>query len=136
MLEISRDFTIEAAHYLPQAPLGHKCQRLHGHSFRITVALRGEVKQPEGWVTDFAAIDAAFAPLHEQLDHRYLNEVEGLENPTSENLAAWLCKRLEGALPGLRSVSVAENCHSAATCFVEQGKRRPWWKNPDSWTRR
>lgn len=113
MIELSRTFTIEAAHLLPNAPAGHKCRRLHGHSFRITVCVCGEICQPQGWVIDFADIEDAFAPLHERLDHRYLNEVEGLENPTSENLAIWIWRGLAERLDGLSSVEVAESCRSA-----------------------
>src|SRR5437762_2735443 len=80
----------EAAHRLPRVPTGHKCARLHGHSYRVEVHISGPVNPEYGWVTDFADIKAAFAPVHETLDHRYLNEIEGLENPTSENLARWV----------------------------------------------
>ena len=87
-MEIYKEFGFEAAHLLPNVPEGHKCARLHGHSFRVTVHVEGEPGPETGWVMDFAELSEAFAPLHEQLDHRYLNEVEGLENPTSELLAA------------------------------------------------
>ncbi len=109
-MELSRTFQIEAAHRLPYAPDGHRCRRLHGHSFQITVTYVGEVVEPEGWVFDFSDIDAAFEPLRERLDHHYLNEVEGLENPTSENLAIWLWGALFDALPGLSAVEVGETC--------------------------
>src|SRR3954471_863290 len=82
--EIFREFTFEAAHRLPNVPEGHKCARLHGHSYRVEVRVSGEVGTETGWVVDFAEIKAAFRPLHETLDHHYLNEVHGLENPTSE----------------------------------------------------
>ena len=110
-MEIFREFTFEAAHRLPHVPEGHKCARLHGHSFRVELHVRGEVDPVTGWVMDFADIKAAFAPLHDALDHRYLNEVEGLDNPTSENLARWIWARLEGALP-LARVVVRETCTS------------------------
>ena len=84
-MELFKEFTIEAAHRLPNAPVGHKCQRLHGHSFRIELHVRGSVEADTGWIMDFGDIKQAFQPLYEQLDHHYLNEVEGLENPTSEN---------------------------------------------------
>jgi 6-pyruvoyltetrahydropterin/6-carboxytetrahydropterin synthase len=87
--EISRSFRFEAAHLLPHAPDRHKCRRLHGHSFYVTVFVSSvDLTQPEGWVCDFAEISDAWAPLHDQLDHRYVNEITGLENPTSELLAA------------------------------------------------
>ena len=116
-MEIFKRFTIEAAHRLPHAPPGHKCQRLHGHSFRIEIHVRGDVQPAAGWVMDFADIKAAFQPLYEQLDHRYLNEVEGLSNPTSENLATWIWQRLQPSLPGLSKVVVRETCTSG--CVYE-----------------
>ena len=118
-MEIFRHFTIEAAHCLPHAPPGHKCQRLHGHSFQIDIHLRGEVQSEPGWVMDFADIKTAFQPLYDQLDHHYLNEVEGLSNPTSENLAMWIWQRLQPSLPGLCKVVVHETCTSGC---VYEGK--------------
>lgn len=111
-MEIFKEFTFEAAHRLPNVPPGHKCARLHGHSFRCEVHVGGAVGQGTGWVMDFADIKAAFEPLHKQLDHNYLNEIEGLSNPTSENLARWIWTRLERELPGLSAVLVRETCTS------------------------
>lgn len=108
--EIVRTFTFEAAHRLPNVPNGHKCHRLHGHSFSVDVAVAGPIGETSGWVMDFADIKAAWAPLHDALDHRYLNEVDGLENPTSELLATWIWSRLLPALPGLSRIVVAETC--------------------------
>jgi 6-pyruvoyltetrahydropterin/6-carboxytetrahydropterin synthase len=101
---------VQAAHSLPHAPEGHKCRRLHGHSFAVTINVTGPLTQPEGWVCDFADLTEAWRPLHDQLDHRHLNEIAGLENPTSEILAAWIWKRLLLALPALAAVEVAETC--------------------------
>lgn len=109
-VDIFKTFTIESAHRLPRVPEGHKCARLHGHSFRIEVHVSGAVSEREGWVMDFADISRAFKPLFEQLDHRYLNEVDGLENPTSENLARWVWARLKPQLPGLSRVVIHETC--------------------------
>lgn len=111
-MEIYKEFTFEAAHHLPNVPADHKCRRLHGHSFQATIYVAGEVGSESGWVIDFAEIKQAFDPLFEQLDHRYLNEVEGLENPTSENLAVWIWQRLKPALPGLSKVAIKETCTS------------------------
>ena len=111
-MEIFKQFSIEAAHWLPNVPPGHKCARMHGHSFQIQVHVRGPVDSHLGWVMDFADIKAAFAPIEEQIDHRCLNEVEGLENPTSENLARWLWKQLLPALPMLSKIVVQETCTS------------------------
>jgi 6-pyruvoyltetrahydropterin/6-carboxytetrahydropterin synthase len=113
-LEIYKIFTIEAAHRLPALPSTHKCSRLHGHSFQIEVRLRGPVTE-SGWVQDFADISQAFSPLFQQLDHSYLNEIAGLENPTSENLAKWVWQRLKPTLPLLSEVSVRETCTAGCT---------------------
>ena len=111
-MEIFKVFTVEAAHRLPNVPEAHKCRRLHGHSFRIEVRVRGPVGPQSGWVQDFAELTRAFEPLHERLDHRYLNEVPGLENPTSENLARWVWRELKPALPLLAEVVVHETCNA------------------------
>jgi 6-pyruvoyltetrahydropterin/6-carboxytetrahydropterin synthase len=112
-MDISKTFHIEAAHRLPNVPPGHKCARLHGHSFAIEVHVKGPVDPELGWVMDFADMKAAFAPLFERIDHRYLNEVSGLENPTSENLARWVWNELKPRLPLLDHVIVHETCTSA-----------------------
>ena len=111
-MELYKEFGFEAAHLLPNVPEGHKCARLHGHSFRVRVTVVGPVGGRSGWVMDFAELKAAWRPLHERLDHRYLNDVEGLENPTSENLARWIWRALAGSLPGLAAVEVRETCTS------------------------
>jgi 6-pyruvoyltetrahydropterin/6-carboxytetrahydropterin synthase len=111
-MEIYKEFHFEAAHRLPNVAEGHKCARLHGHSFHVRICIAGEVGESSGWVMDFGDVKAAFAPLHEQLDHHYLNEIEGLENPTSENIARWIWQRLEGELPGLSGVEIRETCTS------------------------
>jgi 6-pyruvoyltetrahydropterin/6-carboxytetrahydropterin synthase len=111
-MEIFKEFRIEAAHRLPQVPAGHKCARLHGHSFRVGLHLAGPLDPRLGWVRDFADVGAAFAPLFAQLDHHYLNEVPGLENPTSEQLAVWIWQRLKPALPELARVVIHETCTS------------------------
>jgi len=109
-MEIYKTFRIEAAHKLPNVPPGHKCGRLHGHSFEISVHVEGPVGEKTGWVQDFAEIKQAFAPIDAQLDHNYLNDIEGLENPTSENLAIWVWQRLKPALANLSKVAVKETC--------------------------
>jgi len=119
-MEIFKSFTFESAHRLPNVPADHKCARLHGHSFRVEIAVRGPVGETTGWVMDFARIKEAFAPLHDQLDHRLLNEVEGLENPTSEHIAVWIWDRLLPALPGLSRVTVHETCTSGCTYQGEE----------------
>jgi 6-pyruvoyltetrahydropterin/6-carboxytetrahydropterin synthase len=109
-VQIYKRFTFEAAHFLPNAPEGHKCRRLHGHSFAVELHVAGPVGEASGWVMDFGDLKKAFRPLYEQLDHRLLNEVEGLENPTSENVARWIWQRLAPQLPGLAKVVVQETC--------------------------
>jgi len=105
---IVRDMHFEAAHSLPNVPEGHKCKRLHGHNFRCEIHVTGDVDPVRGWVVDFDDLRRAFAPLREQLDHRYLNEIEGLDNPTSENLARWIWQRLKPELPGLSCIVLYE----------------------------
>jgi 6-pyruvoyltetrahydropterin/6-carboxytetrahydropterin synthase len=109
-MDVFKEFTFEAAHRLPNVPSSHKCARLHGHSFRVEIHVRGSVGDSSGWVMDFADLKTAFQPLYDQLDHNYLNEIEGLSNPTSENLARWIWRRLRPSLPGLCQVTVRETC--------------------------
>ena len=113
-MEIFKILRFEAAHLLPNAPEGHKCGRLHGHSYRVEVHVAGRFAEESGWVIDFAEIKAAFRPLEKQLDHRYLNEVEGLENPTSEVLVRWIWRRLKPELPGLSKLVLFETCTAGA----------------------
>ena len=113
-MNIFKAFTLESAHRLPHVPAGHKCARIHGHSFRVEVHLSGELDPQVGWVQDFADIKFAFQPLFEQLDHNYLNEIAGLDNPTSENLAKWVWDRLKPGLPLLSKVVVHETCTCGA----------------------
>lgn len=114
-VELSREFRFEAAHRLPKVPEGHKCRRLHGHSYKIGVEVSGEVDPETGWLIDFAEIKEAWKPLEDRLDHYYLNEIEGLSNPTSEVLARWIWERLEPRLPQLSALTVHETCTSACT---------------------
>jgi 6-pyruvoyltetrahydropterin/6-carboxytetrahydropterin synthase len=111
-MEIFKLFTIEAAHRLPFVPVGHKCSRLHGHSFQIEVHVRGPLDPRLGWVIDFDDVKVAFKPVEDKIDHHYLNEVEGLENPTSENLARWIWRQLQSSLPSLSKIVVRETCTS------------------------
>lgn len=114
-MEIFRVFTVEAAHRLPLVPAGHKCARLHGHSFRIEVHVGGPVDPATGWVMDFADLKQAFAPTFERLDHHYLNDIEGLENPTSENLARWVWEQVKPVVPGLTRIVIHETCTSGCS---------------------
>ena len=116
-MEIWKKFTFEAAHMLPNVPDGHKCKRLHGHSYYVHIHVTGEPDPELGWIIDFADIAEAFRPLWKQLDHNYLNEIEGLENPTSEVIATWIWARLKPNLPLLSKVVVGETC--TAGCVYE-----------------
>jgi len=119
-MEIWKDFTFEAAHRLPNLPDGHKCARLHGHSFRTRIFVQGPLDPTLGWVTDFADIKAAFKDLEDRLDHHYLNEIEGLGNPTSENIAIWIWNRLKPRLQNLSKIVVRETCTSGCVYRGEQ----------------
>jgi 6-pyruvoyltetrahydropterin/6-carboxytetrahydropterin synthase len=114
-MEIFKEFTFESAHRLPDVAEDHPCHRLHGHSYRVAVHVEGKLGSDTGWVQDFGDIGAAFAPLRQVLDHRYLNDVPGLENPTSELLAIWIWDRVRVSLPGLSQVTVRETTTSGCT---------------------
>jgi len=109
-MDIYKQFTFEAAHLLPNAPAEHKCRRLHGHSYRVTVVVGGAVGTESGWVMDFGEIKSAFAACKDALDHHYLNEIPGLENPTAEHLAIWIWRRLAPRLPALSEIRIDETC--------------------------
>ncbi len=111
-MELRKTFQFEAAHLLPLLPATHKCRRLHGHSFQAEIVVERDCDPKLGWVMDYADITKAFKPYWEKLDHHYLNEVPGLENPTSENIAAWIWQRLKPKLPLLTEITVAETCQS------------------------
>lgn len=109
-MEIYKEFQFEAAHYLPHLPENHKCSRIHGHSYRVRVYVSAPLEPETGWIMDFADIKKAFSPVYLQLDHYLLNDIEGLENPTSENLAKWIWSRTKPLLPELTRVEVMETC--------------------------
>jgi 6-pyruvoyltetrahydropterin/6-carboxytetrahydropterin synthase len=111
-MKISQAFTFEAAHWLPNVPREHRCNRMHGHSYRVEIRIEGPVDPRSGFVVDFSDVEAAFGPLRERLDHHCLNEVEGLENPTAENIATWIWDQLRPSFRDLSSVVVFEtpNC--------------------------
>ena len=115
-VELSRTFRFESAHRLPKVPTGHKCHRVHGHSYVVDVFVAGEVDPAMGWLVDFGEITARVEPvLKAELDHRLLNEVPGLENPTSEVLCGWLWKRLQPLVPHLHAITVHETCTARCT---------------------
>src|SRR5882724_1790886 len=112
-VRLSKSFHFEAAHDLPTFPEGHKCRRLHGHSFRFDVIVEGDVDPEKGYLIDYGDIKAIVDPIVRRLDHYYLNEIEGLKNPTSENLARWLWDRVKPMLPYLTQITVFETCSTA-----------------------
>ena len=116
-VRLVHEFRFEAAHKLPKVPEGHKCARLHGHSFRVELAVEGPVNPDTGWFIDYQRLYDAWMPLHDLLDHNYLNDITGLDNPTSENLAAWVWGRVKPTLPQLVRVTVFETCD--ARCEYE-----------------
>lgn len=116
-VELVKDFHFEAAHYLPNLPDGHKCRRMHGHSFRGEIAVRGEADPVTGWLIDFGDLRKAVQPLVERLDHYLLNDIEGLDNPTSELLAIWIWRQLKPLLPQLYRVTVQETCTSKCNYY-------------------
>jgi 6-pyruvoyltetrahydropterin/6-carboxytetrahydropterin synthase len=118
-MELRKTFQFEAAHRLSKLPETHKCHRLHGHSFKVEIVVEGPVDPVMGWVMDYGDMARAFKPIFDQLDHSYLNEIPGLENPTSENLALWIWRRLKPQLPLLTEIVVAETC---TACCVYQGE--------------
>jgi 6-pyruvoyltetrahydropterin/6-carboxytetrahydropterin synthase len=122
-VRLSKQFHFEAAHSLPTFPDGHKCRRLHGHSFRFDVIVEGDVDPKKGYLIDYGDIKHAVEPIVKQLDHYYLNEIEGLSNPTAEVLAVWLWRRISPTLPLLSSIVVHETCTSS--CEYRGDARKP-----------
>ncbi len=123
-VRLAKSFTFEAAHFLPCFADGHKCRRMHGHSFRVDVVVEGDVDPAQGFLVDYGDIKKAISPIHDALDHRCLNDIAGLENPTSEMLAVWIWDRLAPSLPLLAEVIVCETCTSRCEY------RGPHWRAP------
>jgi len=119
-MEIFKIFKFDAAHCLPNVGQGHKCSQLHGHSFRVEIHIKGAVDPHSGWVMDFADIAQAFQPLYDQLDHKYLNDIDGLDNPTSENIAKWIWQRMKSSLPQLSKIVVQESTESGCIYTGEE----------------
>lgn len=109
---IYKEYRFEAAHRLPNVPSGHKCARLHGHSYRVQLWLTGDVDPVAGWIADFGIITAASSHVISRLDHTFLNEIPRLENPTSENLARWIWDEMKPLIGRLSKVVVCETCTS------------------------
>lgn len=106
---IFKDFTFDSAHFLPNVPEDHKCRRMHGHTYRLRLYVKGELDPTLGWVMDFADIKAAWKTIEDRLDHHCLNDIPGLENPTAEHIAAWIWERLRPQLPLLHKLELWES---------------------------
>ena len=115
MVELTKEYRFEAAHRLPRVPEGHKCSRIHGHSYKVEIEARGAVDPVSGWLVDYAVLDDAWAVLHARFDHRCLNDVPGLENSTSENLAIYIWNQLRPQVPQLSAVAVWETFDGKCT---------------------
>ena len=111
-MEIYKKFSFDSAHYLPNVPEDHKCRRMHGHTFNIEIHIGGPVNREIGWIMDFADIKTICDPVIKQLDHRVLNDIKGLNNPTSENLAKWIWEKVKPQLTGLKKIIVSETCYT------------------------
>lgn len=122
VVELVKEFRFEAAHFLPRLPQTHKCRRIHGHSFRGEIAVRGPLDPHLGWVIDFADLKRAVEPIVELLDHQLLNEIDGLANPTAEKLAVWIWNQLAPSVPNLRRVTIEETCTSRCHYFGESSR--------------
>ena len=116
---IYKTFTFDSAHFLPNVPEGHKCKNMHGHTYRLTVFIDGEITEPYGWMIDFADLKKHISPIINQLDHHCLNDLEGLENPTSENLVVWLWNRIKLLIPELKRIELNE---TATSGVIYEGK--------------
>jgi 6-pyruvoyltetrahydropterin/6-carboxytetrahydropterin synthase len=114
-VELMKEYRFEAAHRLPRVPEGHKCARIHGHSYKVEVEIAGPVDPETGWLIDFGVIDDAWAPLFARFDHHNLNEVPGLENSTCENIAIYVWAALRGRIPALSAVTIWETFDSKCT---------------------
>ncbi|EKD28171.1 MAG: 6-pyruvoyl tetrahydrobiopterin synthase [uncultured bacterium] len=117
IMELKKEFSFEASHYLPNAGKKHKCSSLHGHGFKVIFSVKGKVDKKYGWVMDFGQISLLVKPLIDKLDHSNLNEIKGLENPTSENIAIWFWEKLKKDIPLLHSIEVKESDKSSCVFF-------------------
>jgi 6-pyruvoyltetrahydropterin/6-carboxytetrahydropterin synthase len=115
IVELMKEYRFEAAHRLPRVAEGHKCSRVHGHSYKVELLVTGEVDPATGWLIDFGVIDECWGELHDRLDHRYLNDVAGLDNSTCENLAAYIWDAIHPRIPQLSGVTVWETTDSKCT---------------------
>ena len=107
-MQIFKDFTFDAAHFLPNVPEGHKCKEMHGHTYLLTVYIEGEPDEELGWLMDFSDLKSKINPIINAVDHKLLNQIEGLENPTCERIAIWLWEKIKAQIPQLTKVKLKE----------------------------
>ena len=113
-MQIFKKFTFDSAHALPNVPDGHKCKNVHGHTYHLTLFLESEIDSEMGWVMDFADVKEIMNPVMTQIDHKFLNDIEGLENPTCEIFVKWIWDRLIGSMPQLVKIELYETPTSGA----------------------
>ena len=107
-MQIYKEFSFDSAHFLPNVPEGHKCKNMHGHTYRLKVVIEGEPDPVFGWIMDFKQLKDAVNPVIERLDHKLINDVKGLENPTAENITIWIWKQIKPLLPLLSRIELFE----------------------------
>jgi len=117
---VYKKFNIESARSIPNLPKTHPCHHIHGHSFKIIISVKGPVNKQNGFVTDFQDIDDAFSSFKKELDHSYLNDIEGLQNPTSENICIWIWDKIQSSLPNIYKIEIKE---TDSTGCIYKGKR-------------
>lgn len=105
---IYKTFTFDSAHYLPNVPMGHKCGTMHGHTYTLKVFISGTPEENSGWIIDYTDLKNGVKAFIDILDHKLLNEIPGLENPTSENLCIWLWQMIKPIFPGLIRLELNE----------------------------
>lgn len=113
-MQIFKQFTFDSAHFLPNVPAGHKCKEIHGHTYRAVMYIEGQPDPHLGWVMDFAALKHIISPIVKQVDHKLLNDIPGLENPTCERIAIWLWEAIKPAVPQLVRIELHETPTSGA----------------------
>lgn len=118
-MKIFKKFTFDSAHFLPNVPEGHKCKEIHGHTYKLTVFLEGELEKDLNWVSDFAEVKRVIKPVIDRIDHKLLNNIEGLENPTCEQIAIWLWDKIKGDMPLMSRIELHETPTSGA---IYEGK--------------
>lgn len=107
-MKIFKEFTFDSAHFLPNVPDGHKCKNMHGHTYRLTVFFEGQLVKDLEWVVDFAEVKKIINPIINQIDHKLINDIEGLENPTCERVAVWLWNKIKPKMPQLTEIKLNE----------------------------